>query len=87
MTTFNHGTITTGAVANAATFNSPLAELDAAIGNRATLGIAGTPALAAAIGTAVMSTTAQTIIGAVNEIDADLLTGIRCAAQGMDGGW
>lgn len=31
MTTYNHTAITTGAAANAATINSPLAELDAAI--------------------------------------------------------
>lgn len=72
MTTNNHTDISSGAAANAATFNSPLGQLDAAIGNRATLGIAGTPTIVAALGTAAMTTTAQTVIGAINEVDADL---------------
>jgi lysophospholipase L1-like esterase len=74
MTTFNHGTITTGAAANAATFNTPLGELDAAIGNRAAIGIAGTPTISAALGAAALTTTAQTVLGAINEHDAEIGT-------------
>ena len=74
MATNNHTDISSRAVANASTFNIPLGQLDAAIGNRATLGISGTPTIVAALGTAAMTTTAQTIIGAINEIDAGLTT-------------
>lgn len=72
MTTNNHTAISTGAAANASTINTPLGALDAAIGNRATLGIAGTPSVVSAIGTAAMTTTAQTLIGAINELDGDI---------------
>ena len=63
MTTNNHTAISTGAAANASTINTPLGALDAAIGNRATLSIAGTPSVVSAIGTAALTTTAQTLIG------------------------
>lgn len=74
MSTYNHADIAGGAAANAATFNTPLGTLDAAIGDRAAIGIAGTPSLAAALGTATPTTTAQTVLGAINELDAELAT-------------
>ena len=46
MSTDNHTAIATGAAANAATFNSPLGQLDAAIGNVASLTVPGSPASA-----------------------------------------
>lgn len=48
MSTLNHTPVTTGAAANASTFNSPLGQLDAAIGNLAGMGTVATN-LAAAI--------------------------------------
>jgi len=56
MTTNNHTAITTGAAANAATINSPLGELDAAIGNLATL----------------TTTAKTSAVAAINEVDAAL---------------
>jgi hypothetical protein len=56
MTTNNHTAIATGAAANAATFENPLSQLDAAIG--------------ASVST--LTTTAKNVVGAVNEVDAQV---------------
>ncbi len=53
MTTNNHTPIVTGAPANAATFNSPMGELDAAIGKLSTLTTAEKGSLVAAINEAI----------------------------------
>ena len=44
MTTDNHTAIASGAAADAATFNSPLAELDAIMGDFAAIDVTGSPA-------------------------------------------
>lgn len=71
MTTYNHTQIATGAAANASTFNSPIGELDAAIGDLS--GVAGTPASAAegltALGSALDDL--ETLVG-----DAEDLAGL-----------
>ncbi len=56
MSTYNHTAISTGAAANAATINTPLGTIDAAIGQLSTL-------------TTTVKTSA---VAAMNEIDADL---------------
>lgn len=60
MTTYNHTAIVASPkqAANAATFNGPLAELDTAIG--------------AAVST--LTTTAKNVVGAINELDAQIGT-------------
>lgn len=56
MSTHNHTAIATGAAANAATINTPLGTIDAAIGNLTTL----------------TTTAKTSAVAAINEIDADL---------------
>ncbi len=65
MTTNNHTAISTGAAANASTFNTPLGALDAAIG--------------AAVST--LSTTAKTLVGSANEIYNGAAGGASATAQ------
>lgn len=60
MTTDNHTAITEGAAADAATFNSPMAELDAAIGDLSSL----------------TTTAKSTVVAAINEVDADVGAGV-----------
>jgi hypothetical protein len=65
--------------ANAATFNNPLDQLDTKVGDVATLLNSTATSVVATIGTPLPTTTAQTVIGAINEhqtriagsIDAD----------------
>lgn len=72
MSVNNHTAISVGAAANASTINTPLASLDAAIGNLSTLNTNPKTSVVAAVGTATPTTTATTIIGAINELDSDI---------------
>jgi len=87
MSTHNHTAISSGAAANAATVNTPLGTLDAAIGNLTTLTTtaktsavaainevdANADAAAAAVGTLASLTTTDkaSAVAAINEVDAN----------------
>lgn len=68
MTTYSHTPITTGAAANAATINSPLGQLDAALGSLAGLSTSAKSSAVAAINEVV----AVAITGGASVTDAQL---------------
>lgn len=81
MTTYNHSPISTGAAANASTFNSPMGELDAAIGNLENLTTSAKGSAVVAVNEldgeignlASLTTTAKsTVVAAINEVDGDV---------------
>ena len=72
MSTNNHTPIATYAALDASVANSPLAQLDAAIGDLTTLNTTPKSSLVAAIGTAEPTTTAKTLVGAINELDGEI---------------
>lgn len=81
MSTDNHTPITTGADANAATFNSPLGELDGKMGNVATVtsGVAGSPAsLSAAV---LVHNTSIGTIADLSNVGAGATTNLVDAAE------
>jgi lysophospholipase L1-like esterase len=73
MTAKNFTEIAAGSPAKAETVNDPLGELDAAIGDLTTLGTTPKTSVAGAIGVGTPSTTAQTIVAAINELYAKLV--------------
>lgn len=73
MTTNNHTDISSGAAANAATINSPMGQLDAAIGDLTTLSTTPKTSVVAALGTTALPTTAKTISGAIAELPSILV--------------
>jgi hypothetical protein len=69
MSVYNHTAISVGAAANAATINTPLGTIDAAIGDLTTLNTTPKTSVVGALGVGTPGTTAQTVIGAINEIN------------------
>lgn len=79
MSTYNHTAISTGAAADAATFNSPMGQLDNAMGD-----VSGLLTTAASLTTAInehdlelgnvgaLTTTATNVAAAINEHDAEI---------------
>lgn len=84
MSTDNHTAVSSGAVANASTINTPLASLDAAIGDLTTMSTTPKTSVAGAVGAVALTTTAKTLTGAIAELDgevAGLLGGTSASSQ------
>lgn len=79
MTTYNHTQIATGAAANAAVVNSPLGQIDAALGQLTTL---TTTANSSAV-VAINEVRAQAITGGANVTDAQLRAWTEAGAYEM----
>ena len=86
MTHDNFTPLAVDADADAPTLNAPLEQIDAAIGNLTTLGTNPKTSVVAALGTSTPNTTAQTVVGAINELVASIVALTASTSANDDAG-